>query len=199
MNTQQDVLLHNECQQLKNTDTLSGMSQVAVREDQREISPEKKTDGSDARENDLEKASSETDRKEAGRYSFEREVQAENAREPIEEQPSFMRMAVKLIADKNAPSQTEEQSVTITEERLRGSWAFASDVESNSDFRAQPSVRDVPTNGRVREERSPRGESKVLRSPLGRESRLSGKTREETPLTFSPSVQTEISVTGKPL
>lgn len=65
---------------MQNTDTLSGMSQVAVREDQREISPEKKTDGSDARENDLEKASSETDRKEAGRYSFEREVQAENAR-----------------------------------------------------------------------------------------------------------------------
>ena len=55
------------------------MSQVAVREDQRDISPEKKTDGSDARENDFEKASSETDRKEAGRYSFEREVQAENA------------------------------------------------------------------------------------------------------------------------
>ena len=88
-------MLHNECQQLQNTDTLSGMSQVAVREDQREISPEKKTDGSDERENDFEKAASETDRKEAGRYRFEREVQAKNAREPIEVQPSFMRMAVK--------------------------------------------------------------------------------------------------------
>ena len=63
----QDVLLRNECQQLKNTDTLSGTSQVAVRADQREISPEKKTDGSVAWENDLEKASSETDRREAGR------------------------------------------------------------------------------------------------------------------------------------
>ena len=171
----QDVLLRNECQQLQNTDTLSGISQVAVREDQREISPEKKIDGPVAWENDLEKASSETECRDAGRYSFERDVQAENAREPIEVQPSFMRMAVKLIADENAPSQTEEQSVTVTEERQTGSWAFAAEAELNRDFRAQPSVRDVPTNGRA------------------------GKTREETPLTFSPSAQTEISVTGKPL
>lgn len=172
---------------MQNTDTLSGTSQVAVREDQREISPEKKIDGAVAWENDLEKASSETDRRDAGRYSFEREVQAENAREPIEVQPSFMRMAVKLIADENAPSQTEEQSVTVTEERQTGSWAFAAEAELNRDFRAQPSVREVPTNGRVREERLLREESKVLRSPLGRESRLSGKTREETPLTCSSS------------
>ena len=67
LNTQQDILLHNECQQLQNTDTLSGTSQVAVREDQREISPEKKIDGSVAWENDLEKASSETECRDAGR------------------------------------------------------------------------------------------------------------------------------------